>query len=434
MSSDSASKNNLPARGNIVHQQKANKFFYGWIIVITTTLIMTIVYGSNFSFSVFLKPLAEGFGWSRASTSGAFAISLWTSGLLAVLMGALTDRYGPRIIIAIASFLGGFGYLLLSGTSTLWHLYAGFIVISINTSATWTPIIATVSRWFSKRRVLALGIVTAGIGLGQMLMPPLAAYLIEANGWRTAYIILAIMIWVIVIPAAIPTRHSPRDMGLLPDGTKSDNKTPISQDEHTSVIETEEWSSPEAVRTLAFWLLLALNIVLAATLFIASIHIAAYATDAGITATAAATILTFMGGANILSKVVAGTIAAKIGTRFTLLLFLILEAIALFSLSVTSDFWMLCFVAALFGFGFGGGAPPLAAMVAEFFGLRSVGMIMGLLGVGWAAGCALGTFMGDYIFDISSSYSMAFLAGGALTIMAIMIILLLRTPKKPWRT
>lgn len=390
---------------------------------------MTLVYGSNFSFSVFLKPLAEGFGWSRASTSGAFALSLWTSGLLAVLMGVLTDRYGPRIIISIGGFLGGLGYLLLSGTSALWHLYAGFMVVSINTSATWTPITATVSRWFNKKRVLALGIVTAGIGLGQMLMPPLMAYLIEANGWRTAYIIVAVLIWVIVIPAAMPTRRSPRDMGLLPDGARSKNDA-IRQDEPTIIVETVEWSSLEAVRTTTFWLLMVLNIVLAATLFLASIHIAAYATDFGITATSAATILTFMGGANILSKVIAGAIATKIGTKFTLIFFLVCEIVALFAFAVTRDFWLFALVAALFGFGFGGGAPPLTSMVAEFFGLRSVGTIMGLLGVGWAAGCALGTFIGDYIFDISGSYVIAFVAGGALTIIAVMIAFLLRVPEK----
>jgi len=127
---------------------------------------MTVVYGSSFSFSVFLKPLSEWFGWARTATSGAYAVSLWISGLLAVLMGALTDRYGPRIVLAIGGLMGGLGYLLLSRTGALWYLYAGFALIAVNTSTTWTPIIATISRWFDEKRVLALGIVTGGIGLG----------------------------------------------------------------------------------------------------------------------------------------------------------------------------------------------------------------------------------------------------------------------------
>ena len=110
------------------------------------------------------------------------------------------------------------------------------------------------------------------------------------------------------------------------------------------------------------------------------------------------------------------------------------EIVALFAFTVTRDYWMFCIVAALFGFGIGGGTPPLTAMVAEFFGLRSVGLIMGFLGVGWAAGCALGTFIGDYIFDISGSYILAFLASGALTMVASMSVFLLRTPKRPEKT
>jgi OFA family oxalate/formate antiporter-like MFS transporter len=137
-----------------------------------------------------------------------------------------------------------------------------------------------------------------------------------------------------------------------------------------------------------------------------------------------------MGGANILAKLAAGGIAAKRGTRFTLFLFLLVEIIALFSFIVTRDLWAFFIAAALFGSGIGGAAPPLAAMVAEFFGLRSVGVIMGVIGVGWAAGCALGTLLGDYIFDASGSYVTAFLLAGGLAIIAVILVLLLRIPSK----
>lgn len=433
MNSNSLSRDNWHTGDATVPPQKVKGFFHGWILVITLTLVMTVVYGTSFSFSVFLKPLSEWFGGTRASISGAFAMSLWVSGLLAVLTGALTDKYGPRRVVAIGGFLGGLGYLLISRLGALWHLYAGFAVIAMNTSTTWTPIIATVSRWFTNKRVLALGIVTAGIGLGQMLMPPLAAYLIEANGWRTAYIVLAVLIWVIVIPAAIPARHSPQDMGLLPDGANPKSNA-IRQDEHASTMETTEWSFPEAARTVTFWLLMALNIVLAATLFMAGIHIVAYATDVGVAATSAALILIFMGGANILSKVIAGGIAARYGSKVTTLLFLVCVVISLFAFTVTRDLRVFFIVAALFGFGFGGCAPPLASMVAEFFGLRSVGVIMGVVGIAWAAGCALGTFMGDYIFDISGSYVMAFLVSGVIAMAGAVLVLLLRAPAKAQKT
>jgi len=392
------------------------------------TLVMTVVYGSSFSFSVFLKPLSEWFGWARTATSGAYAVSLWISGLLAVLMGALTDRYGPRIVLAIGGLMGGLGYLLLSNTSTLWHLYAGFAVIAVNTSTTWTPIIATISRWFDEKRVVALGIVTGGIGLGQMLMPPLAAYLIEATGWRTAYIIIAAITWLVVIPAAIPARHSPQSVTRLADNNNAVNNG------NERELQTTEWSLAEAVRTRAFWLLVALNITLAATLFMAGIHIAAYATDVGIAPTSAALVITCMGGANILSKIIVGGVAAKRGTRFAVFLFLGMETIALFAFAATRDLWMFFIVAMLFGVGIGGATPPLAAMVAELFGLRSLGIIMGVIGVGWAGGCSLGTLLGDYIFDTTGSYVPAFLTTGGLAVITLILVLFLRKPVKNQET
>lgn len=431
MDSKSPGKENWHIGNTASPPPKVKGFFYGWIVVIALTLVMTMVYGAEFSFGVFLKPLADGFGWTRAATSGALATSLWVSGFLGILMGALTDKYGPRRVIAIGGLLSGLGYLLLSHTGALWQLYIGFgVMLAIGRSTAWTPITATVSRWFTEKRVLALGIVTAGIGLGQMLIPPLAAYLIEAYDWRTAYTIMALMVLILVISAAMLARRSPQDMGLLPDGSTAASTAATSKKEHAQATETREWSSGEAVRTLAFWLLVATNFVIAATVYIVGIHIAAYATDMGIAATSAAFILTFIGGANILSKVVVGGIAARMGSKFTLVFCLTLEAIALFSFTGTRSLWMFFTVAALFGFGFGGSAPPLASMVAEFFGVRSVGILMGLTGVGWAAGCAIGTVLSDYVFDVRGSYIIIFLVTGAVAVIGATLVLFLRAPTK----
>ena len=399
-----------------------------WLLVITMTLVMTIVYGSSFSFSVFLIPLSEWSGWARTSISGAYAVSLWTSGLLAVLMGVLTDRYGPRLVLAFGGLLGGLGYLVLSGTNDLWHLYTGFAIIAVNTSACWTPITTTISRWFSEKRVLALGIVTGGIGLGQMIMPPLSNFLIETTGWRTTYLILAIMTWVIVIPAAIPAKHSPEDTESLSTGFDHAG-TPVNAPA-VKELRGNDWSFAEALRTPTFWLLVCLNILVATTLFMSGIHIAAYAADTGISTSSAALVLTTMGGFNIISKLFVGALATRRGSKFSMLVFLAMETIALFIFAGTSELWMFFAVAALFGCGIGGAAPPLTAMVAEYFGLRSLGVIMGVIGIGWAAGCSLGTVLGDFIFDARGSYALAFVVAGGMAVLALFFVLVLRAPQK----
>jgi len=394
-------------------------------------MVMTVVYGAQLSFSVFLKPISQTFDWTRTSTSGAFAINLWVSGLLAVFTGVLTDKYGPRVVIVTGAIVGSLGYLLLSGTDTIWHLYLGFVLVSASTSTAWTPIITTVSRWFNRKRVLALGIVTAGIGLGQIAMPPLAAYLIEENGWRTTYIVLAIIVCLIVVPSAMLSRHSPHDKGLLPDGITSSNNADKKSDMAGTTIDSNlEWSVSEVIKTRVFWLLLALNMVVAITLFMAGIHIPAYATDYGIATTSAAFILTFMGSANILSKLIAGAIATKIPTKNTALMFMVLEAIALFWFATTQDLWLFFIIATIFGLGIGGSTPLIAALVPEFFGLRSLGTITGILGVGWAVGCAIGTLLGDYVFDITGSYSFAFILSGVTAVVGLLIVTLLKIPQR----
>ena len=401
----------------------------GWLIVLALTLVMTMVYGASFSFSIFLKPVSDWFGWARTATSGAYAVSLWTSGLLGVLMGFLTDRYGPRLILTAGGLLGGLGYIILASTNSLWQFYTGFAVIALNTSATWTPITATVSRWFDDNRALALGTVTAGIGLGQMVMPLLVAHLIGHTGWQAAYGILAVMTLAVVIPAAIPTRHSPRSRRLLADGASSETDLAVGGD-YPELGVRRELSFREAAGTRAFWTLVVLNVLIATNLFMAGIHIAAYATDVGITPTSAALAVSAMGGANIAAKVISGAIATRLGARKTLFFFVTLQSVALFSLAGSTSLSALLGVAVLFGAAIGGGTPPLTAMVAEFFGLRSVGVIMGVIGIGWAAGCAAGTLLGDFVFDISGSYTPAFLAAGGLAVVAAVSVLMLRPPAR----
>ncbi len=409
--------------------QKAG-FFYGWIVVIALTVVMTIISGAHFSFGVFLKPISEQFHWTRAMTSGALSTCLWVGGLLAILTGALTDKYGPRMVIIVGALLGGLGYLLISHTSALWHLYVGLgVIVAIGRSTAWTPITATVSRWFTKKRVLALGIVTSGIGLGQMLIPPLAAHLIARyDDWRPAYRVIAVMIWVIPTLAAVLIRRSPQDMGLLPDGKTQGSDTAV-RERQTEPVEMKEWSQREVVRTLPFWLLVFINLVVAATLHVVIIHVVAYATDVGIEPTSAVLVLTFIGGADILSRIVVGGISLKVGSRVILLSSLILLAVTLFCFPWVRDLGMFCAVGVFFGFGLGGTSPPLTSLVSELFGLRSVGIIMGLIGVGWAAGCAIGAFLGGYIFDITGSYTPAFLGAGVVAVIGVMLVFFLRAPK-----
>jgi len=400
-----------------------HRLYYGWILVIAFSLVMAAAYGANFAFGVFLQPISDWFSWDRATTSGPLAMALWVSGLLAVGMGILTDRLGPRFVVLLGAVAGVGGYVIISRTSQLWHLYAGFVITAVNTSSVWTPLVSTTARWFTRRRVLAIGIVTGGIGIGQMFMPPLANFLIQRLNWQTAYVAIAVIIGVVSLPAVIICRRSPPEN---PEPATDTGKT-----QTKSIPIHRDMSLAESIRTSPFWLLFFINVAQASMLFMAGMHIAAHAVDNGIGASAAAFTLTFMGGANIAAKLFAGGIAERRGSTFTLLLFIGSEAVSLVILAFAGGYWMFILAAALLGLGIGGATPPLASLVAEFFGLRSVGTITGLTGIGWAGGCSLGTVIGDVIFDATGSYFIAFLVGVGLAVAAGVMATSLRHPGKP---
>lgn len=159
-----------------------HKFFYGYIIVMLATIIMVASWGTFYSFGVFFKPVLLEFGWTRAITSGAYSLAFLLSGFFSIFVGRLSDRFGPRIVVLACGLLLCSGYLLMSQASSTWQLYLAYGIVGVGLSGAYVPSISAVSRWFVKRRGLMTGIVMAGIGIGTMIMPPLANLLITSYG------------------------------------------------------------------------------------------------------------------------------------------------------------------------------------------------------------------------------------------------------------
>lgn len=192
------------------------KFFYGYIIVGAGFVISLLTVGTYTSFGVFFKPLSSEFGWTRAMTSGAYSLNMILWGSLSIITGRLNDRFGPRIVITACGFIFGAGYLLMSRISALWQFYLFYgVIIAIGLSGCFTPIASTITRWFTKRRGLATGIVISGIGVGTIIIPPLASQLISIYGWRTSYTILGITTLVLLIISAQFLRRDPGQTGQI---------------------------------------------------------------------------------------------------------------------------------------------------------------------------------------------------------------------------
>ena len=382
-----------------------------WLVVTTAFIIMFGYYGTSGSFGLFLKPMEEALYSSRAAASGAMSTFMAVSGILGIITGRLTDKYGPKIIIAVGAFLGGLGYLLMSQVSSLWQLHVFFgVMVGISMGTCFIPIVATVSKWFAEKRVFAVGMTTVGIAVGQMLLPPVVALFMAEYGWRSSYVLLAIVQWVVAIPAVLFLRTKPKESpsNLL---NQSGGAT-LATNPTIGLKQSRKWSPGEVIRTVPFWMFSIIGFVTAAGFYIVLVHLVAYAIDTGIKPTDAALILTFINVGLICAQFLVWNLTTKLSSRFTIMILLAIQALAIFLLMGTQGFTILIVLGLIYGFGFGGSNTVRLSMVSEIFGTHSAGSILGLVTVAWSIGGMCGPILAGYIFDLTRSYDIAFLVGG----------------------
>ncbi len=408
----------------------SNRMFphYSWLVLIATTLTMLGIYGAELSFGIFLKPIMEEFGWTRAVVSAALSTVEGIAGAFGILAGRVTDKYGARWVIVSGTLLGGLGYVLMYFLTSLWQLYIFFgLLVGFCMGTCWTPLIATVSRWFVEKRVLAVGILTSGLTVGNMLVPPIMAYFINSFGWRSAYLLVALIVFCVAIPSIIVLGKKPPPISSVAHGNT--NKSKNINNSGVQLTYTKELSVLEAIRTYPVWVIMTVGLVTAVGFYFIIVHIVPYATDAGIAATSAALIISFMSAGNITGKLLVWQIARKTGNRNTLLLLLALQAIVLLLLMHTENLWMLLALGAVYGFGFGATMPIRMSMIPEYYGTKSLGILVGVVSIAWAIGGISGPILAGYIFDMSGSYDIAFLSGALLMVSSMIVTSFLKSPK-----
>jgi len=384
---------------------------------------MAATFGTYFAFGVFFKPVLTEFGWTRALTSGAFSLSMIMHGVMGIVMGILNDRLGPRIVLSLCGFLIGLGYLLMSQISTISQLYLFYgVIVGTGLGGAWVPLLSTVARWFVNRRNMMTGIVVAGSGIGTLISPPVANWLISTYDWRAAYTILGSVILVIVISAAQFLKRDPARMGQIPYGGNEE----VKQEPGT---ETRGFTLREAACTRQFWVSFVMLFCFGFCLFTITVHIVPHATDMNISPATAAIILAAMGGAGIAGNLVMGGAADRIGNRQIFIIGFIMMSICLFYLTQITEVLMLYLFVIVFGFAHGGMGPSESPLVAGLFGLSSHGLIFGIISFGFTIGASVGPLLTGYLFDVRGSYQTAFLTCACLTIVGLVLAILL-TPIK----
>ncbi len=393
---------------------RKSKFFYGYVVVIASFAVIAVASGALYSFSVFVEPLQQHFGWSRAVTAGAFSVSMVGQGTFSIGSGKLTDRFGPRLVVSVSGLLFGLGFLMMSRVDTVWQFYIVYgLMIAAGFSGVPVPLMSTIARWFHTRRGLMTGIVMAGSGVGTMLMPPLANWLIYHTDWRTAYMALGLILTAVIVLSAQFLRRDPSEERFRL--SKLDELT----GERTAQTFPRAGLQLSAVmRTKQFWLLCIAFLGFGYAFQSVMVHVVVHARGLGFSPASAAAIMSVVGGFGIVGRIGVGGLADRLGARWLLTIVFAMLSLSLFWLVIADQRWAIYTLAAVFGFAYGGVVPLESYRAAELFGLRAHGTILGAIVFSVLIGSAGGPALAGYGFDFLGSYTIPFAVCGVVAALA----------------
>jgi MFS family permease len=387
--------------------------FYGWYVVAAAFAITGVGFGSAYSFSAFVDSLQRDFAASRGSVSLVFSLAGFLYFALGVISGPLGDRWGARRVTVLGMLLVGLGLCAAGMARTLTQVYVAYgLGIGLGVGFSYVPALGAVQRWFVKRRGFASGLAVSGIGVGTLVMPPLAALLIRSLGWRGAYEVLGVLAAVAGAGMALLMEDDPRARGLAPDGD------PL----QAGAAAAAGFSLGEAVKSRRFAGLYAACLVCSFGLFVPFVHLIPYALDHGVAPSAAVLLLGAVGVGSTAGRFVLGHLADTLGRAVSLVLMFAGMALALLIWLLSSRLLGLGVFALVYGVFYGGFVAILPALVMDYFGGRNVGSIIGVLYTSVAVGTLVGPSAAGYAFDLSHSYTVPILCSIAANAIAALIV------------
>ncbi|MCS6925219.1 MAG: MFS transporter [Candidatus Binatia bacterium] len=405
--------------------EQPRRVFYGWIIVFAGLVLSLIMYGIVEAFAVMFKPITQEFHWDRGTVSAASLVNWISFGVASLMCGALSDRFGSRRVMVVGGVLFVAGTFLMSQITALWQLYLFFgVMIAAGRSAAGVPLTALVTKWFTRHQGLALAIAQSQ-NVGSAVFAPLSVALLLHYGWRGAYIWLG-AIALLILPLTLLMRD--HETSRTP--TRSVSPAAEQGGRLSAYGQLPGLTLGQAVRTREFW---TLNLMVLGCCICHScilLHGINHMTDAGLAASVAARVVAVMSVCGMIGKIANGVLADKIGAKWAIAFFLALQALMIpFFLGahhpVSFYSW-----AVLFGIGYGGPMPVYAMLFREYFGLRSIGALLGIFFMVAAVGMGSGGMMGGVLYTLFGDYVAPFLTSTSTGLFSALLALTLPTTKR----
>ena len=421
--------------------------FHGWRVAWAGFWVLFIVYGIQFSYGTFEGAISSDTGWSATWLQLAYASYILAYSVMSAWSGQLTDRIGPRRVIAGGAVLLAAGYLVLGSARSLALVFVGLAVIApMGMSSSWVPANATVVRWFTERRGLATGIVGSGGSAGGIVAPPIAAWLVQAYGWRVAVAVMAVVGGVLMAATASLFVRDPESIGQRPDGRLPEPAErpllrslvasrpaafaleAVRRSDPAAENAATAWTAPQAWRSSVFWRIFGMFALTFVVVFVPFAHGVQYARSLGFSPLAAAGVISSVGIGGLVGRIVTGPLSDRIDRRRAVMLALVVETLSFMGIAVSDSLTLLYGSAIAFGLSYGGSVAVFPALVADYFGRTHAGAIVGRVFATAGSMAAVGPYVAQLLLDATGGYGWTFALAAASNACAVALAFTLPPP------
>jgi sugar phosphate permease len=398
--------------------------FYGWWIVLAGSIILFVSSGIGFyGQGVILDPLRNAHGWSKGTVSSAITLYFFLNGIVGFIIGRWMDRYGPKWFLVCGSAVFGIGLWSLNWIDSIPQLFLIYVVMAVGfCSTSLVPINMLITRWFIKKRGLAMSIANTGLSVGGVILVPLASYLIIHLGLDKALPILGGIYMLVMIPMAILfIKQQPSDVGQYPDGAERPKGDGGNQKNTEDANQMRIWTRSQALKTVAFWSI-ALTFMLALGGQIAYLvhQVSFLGQYLGTQGAANAVAITAV--ASIVGRLFLGTFVDRCDKRHVTMVCILIQGLAVLTLAFYSHVVLLYLCTFAFGLTMGSIIMMQSLIIGECFGIPSFATVSGAIGLCCMPGAAFGPMIAGAIFDATQSYQGAFVLFAAASFVAMGIV------------